>query len=182
MPLTGLQAWAVCELAKEVQKSSGCTIPADFCELGCDLRNGRLWIGLRASGLQLWGSPSIRRASLHITILTAERIASAPPADLLARLLHSLKGMVSREQFVVAGQPDYILHGPTDLPHRVVLTLHVQSRLHQRLSSARHTFLQAFKCPVVDYRTNFHLSVDDIQCVVGPAPIALAAFGQVPWD
>ena len=162
MPLTGLQAWAVCELAKEVQKSSGCTIPADFCELGCDLRNGRLWIGLRASGLQLWGSPSIRRASLHITILTAERIASAPPADLLARLLHSLKGMVSREQFVVAGQPDYILHGPTDLPHRVVLTLHVQSRLHQRLSSARSAFLQALECRVVDHRTDFHLSVDNV--------------------
>ena len=73
-----------------------------------------------------------------------------------------LKEVVSRERFVVAGNPDYILHRDTDLPHRVVLTLHVQSRLHQRLSSARNAFLQALECRVVDHRTDFHLSVDNV--------------------
>ena len=91
MPLTGWQAWAACTLAKEVQES-GCTIPADVCELSYSLsRGGRLWIGLKASGCQLWGSATHRRAKLHITILTAYGIASAPPPDLLVRLLRSLQ-------------------------------------------------------------------------------------------
>ena len=160
MPLTGWQAWAACTLAKEVQES-GCTIPADVCELSYSLsRGGRLWIGLKASGCQLWGSATHRQAKLHITILKAYGVASEPP--LLGQLSFRLKAMVSQERFVVAGNPDYILHRDTDLPHRVVLTLHVQSRLHQRLSSARNAFLQALECRVVDHRTDFHLSVDNV--------------------
>ena len=94
--------------------------------------------------------------------MKAYGVASEPP--LLGQLSIRLKAMVSQERFVVAGNPDYILHRATDSPHRVVLTLHVQSRLHQRLFSIRNWFLQAtgLRYHPVDYRTEFHLSVDNV--------------------
>ena len=83
-----------------------------------------------------------------------------PPQDLLVRLLRSLKEAVSRTPFVVAGEPEPILDLIIDLPHRVLVTLKVQSQLHAKLFNARNAFLQSFECRIVDHRTSFHLSVD----------------------
>ena len=160
MPLTGWQAAAAWTLARNVQECC-CTIPEDACTLRYKLSDGRLWIGLSASSCQLLGSAERRCGKLHITILTAYGIASMPPQDLLVRLLRSFKEAVSRTPFVVAGEPEPILDLITDLPHRVLVTLKVQSQLHAKLFSARNAFLQSFECRNVDHRTSFHLSVDN---------------------
>ena len=59
---------------------------------------------------------------------------------------------------------------PTDLPHRVILTLHVRSLLRARLFNARNLFLWHFDCGLPDHRTSFHLSIDYV--VLG-VPVAL---------
>ena len=86
---------------------------------------------------------------------------SLPPAALLDRLGRSLKKAVSSTPFLVAGAPEPILDPIMDLPHRVLVTLKVQSQLHAKLFSARSAFLQSFRCPSVDHRASFHLSVDN---------------------
>ena len=60
----------------------------------------------------------------------------------------------------VAGDPDPNMDSPTDLPHWVILTLHVRSVLHAQLFSARSVLLRHFDCGRPDHRTSFHLSID----------------------
>ena len=135
-------------------------IPDHACELRWRLNgDGKLWIGFAASSIVL-GSSESRRGRFHLTILTASGVACSPAPALLERLERSLKKSLSSTPFLVAGDPDPILDPPTDLPHRVIVTLHARSVLHTQLFSARNVFLQHVACGRPDHRTSFHLSID----------------------
>ena len=95
----------------------------------------------------------------HLTILTASGVARSPAPALLERLERSLKKSLSSTPGLVAGDPDPILDPPTDLPHRVIATLHVRSVLHTQLFSARNVCVQHVACGRPDHRTSFHLSI-----------------------
>ena len=158
MALTGWEAYSAWILAREVQEF-GCRIREDDCELHWELTDGRLWIGIVASNIVL-GSWESRRGRFHLTILTASGVARPPAPDALARAHRFLKNRLWSTPMCVAGGPDPIMDLPTDLPHRVLLTLHVRSVLHTQLFSARNVLLRHFDCGRPDHRTSFHLSID----------------------
>ena len=51
---------------------------------------------------------------------------------------------------------------PVDLQHRTILTVHVQSALHQRLWSLHSSAAQILRTQQERARVNFHISVDAI--------------------
>ena len=55
MARTGWEAYSAWKLARDVQEF-GCTITNHDCELRCDLKDGRLWIGIAASSIVLASS------------------------------------------------------------------------------------------------------------------------------
>ena len=141
MALTGWEAYSAWKLARQVQEF-GCTIPEHDCELRWNLNGGRLWIGIAASSIVM-GSSESRRGRFHLTILTASGVARSPAPALLERLERSLKKSLSSTPCLVAGDPDPILDPRTDLPHRVIVMLHVRSVLHTQLFSARNALFAA---------------------------------------
>ena len=149
------------------------------CELRWRLNDdGKLWIGIAASSIVL-GSSECRRGRFYLTSLTSTGVARSPAPALLERLERSLKKSLSSTPVLAAGDPDPILDPPTDLPHRVIVTLNVRSVLHTKLFSARNDCLQHVACGRPDHRTSFHLSIDKF--VMGQ-PVALddGTFGIGP--
>ena len=101
----------------------------------------------------------------HITILTVNSFASTNlgiSPELIARTENDLAIALGNQPIRIAGdlEPLYV----NDEPHRVIMTVHVQSSLHARLWGVRQRLLQVYVQGRgrVDHRVNFHISVDRV--------------------
>ena len=68
----------------------------------------------------------------HLTILTAEGIQEAPNVELLLWAEEKLKIALEENVLVVAGEPEPIMDLREE-PHRALLTINVNTRLHSAL-------------------------------------------------
>ena len=98
---------------------------------------------------------------LHLTILTAEGIKESPSVGLLLWAEEKLQTALEENVLEVAGEPEPIMDPILDLPHRAILTLNVNTRLHSALSTVRNRIIQQARIQNPDRRrVNYHLSVD----------------------
>ena len=158
MPLSGMDAMAVWNVATEL-KSDRCTFPKQLGALHASLNLGRLYVAMRYRGY-LNGEGERREANMHITILTVECTNAIPSTRAMRKAEEQIMSCMGVHQLMTAGdiEPLYV----EDIPHRAIITVHVQSVLHQRLFCARNIMLQSMPSGVIsDRRYNFHVSVDD---------------------
>ena len=72
-----------------------------------------------------------------------------------------LRTALEENVLVVAGEPEPIMDQTLDLPHRALLTINVNTRLHSALSTVRNRIIQVARIQRPDRRrVNYHLSVD----------------------
>ena len=171
MPLSPRQAMGVWNLATRIRKYS-CTIPRQHSELRFDDKNGHLWIAAVAYACRLATGELAGRMEegrLHLTILTAEGIKEAPSVELLLWAEEKLQTDLEERVLEVAGEPEPIMDPILDLPHRAILTINVNTRLHSALSTVRNRIIQQARIQNPDRRrVNYHLSVDWLPAVARP--------------
>ena len=141
MPLDGLQALQVWNIATAVQ-SGGCTVPDGGCCLRCVCTENRLYVSLCITRFTL-PNGNLQYADMHITLLTVEafRFANGPPNQrVTSRAEDALARTLRDSSIQIAGDLEPIFR--TDAPHRIVMTIHAQSRLHATVYSCRHRLLQ----------------------------------------
>ena len=161
MPLTPRQAMGVWNLARRIQQYS-CTIPRQHSEIRFDDKGGHLWIAAVAYACQL-ETGELEEGRFHLTILTANGIqqSESPSVELLLWAEEKLRTALEENVLVVAGEPEPIMDQTLDLPHRALLTINVNTRLHSALSTVRNRIIQAARIQRPDRRrVNYHLSVD----------------------
>ena len=161
MTLDGLQALQVWNIAAALQ-SGGCTVPDGGSCLRCVCTENRLYVSLCITRFTL-PNGNLQYADMHITLLTVEAFpfANDPPNQrVTSRAEDALARTLRDSRIQIAGDlvPIFI----NDEPHRIIMTIHVQSRLHATLYSCRNRLLQTVVRGQgqIDRRVNFHLSVD----------------------
>ena len=158
MPLSGWEAMAVWNIAREIQRS-GCTFASECCRthFSFDAAQRTLYVGVRMTGCRL---PSGRElyAQMHLTVLKLKDVVRPPSQEFVARVQSTCRQTFSSSSFTVAGEL-VPLHNDNDDPHRVLLTLSVHSKLHVQLFNVRKHLLNEIHGQA-DRRSNFHLSVD----------------------
>ena len=163
MPFSPRQALGVWNLATRIRKYS-CTIPRQHSELRFDDKNGHLWLALVANACRLDTGElagTMEEGRLHLTILTAEGIREAPSVELLLWAEEKLQTALEENVLEVAGEPEPIMDPTLDLPHRAVVTINVNTRLHSALFTIRSRIIQQARIQNPDRRrVNYHLSVD----------------------
>ena len=129
-----------------------------------NLAENRLYVGIYITQF-VAPDGEVLDVNSHITILTVNSFASTnlgiSPA-LIARTENDLAIALGNQPIRIAGdlEPLYV----NDEPHRVIMTVHVQSSLHARLWGVRQRLLQVYVQGRgrVDHRVNFHISVDRV--------------------
>ena len=161
MPLDGPQAMQVWNLARRVQ-NGGCVVPSGSIHLRTNLAENRLYVGIYITQF-VARDGEVLDVNSHITVLTVNSFASTNlgiSPELIVRTEHDLAIALRNEPIRIAGdlEPLYV----NDEPHRVIMTVHVQSNLHARLYSVRNRLLQSYVRGRgrVDHRVNFHISID----------------------
>ena len=160
MPLDGPQAMQIWNLARRVQ-DGGFVVPYGSIHLRTNLAENRLYVGIYITQF-VASNGEVLDVNSHITILTVNSFASTnvgmSPA-LIARTENDL-AIALEEPIRIAGdlEPLFV----NDEPHRVIMTVHVQSNLHRRLYSVRNRLQQVYVQGRgrVDHRVNFHISID----------------------
>ena len=161
MTLDGEQALQVWNIARALQ-SGGCTVPDGGSSLQCVCTENRLYVSLCITRFTL-PNGDLQYADMHITLLTVEafRFANGPPNQrVTSRAEEALARTLANSNIQIAGDLEPIFRD--DEPHRIVMTIHVQSQLHNTLYSVRNQLLQTVVRGQgqIDRRVNFHLSVD----------------------
>ena len=166
MALSGMDAMRIWLLGRRLEADSGrAYVPpqAVTVQYNMDPVEQRLWVALRISSVQL-GDGSICDIDGHITLLTVRDVQRI---DLSPVFWHDViqrgKRIVDRYPLHTAGEL-VPLFTKDDNPHRLLVTLHVQSPLHLQLFQLRnHIETKGDFRGRSDKRSSFHLSIDGMR-------------------
>ena len=141
MPLGGPQAMQIWNLARRVQ-DGGFVVPYGSIHLRTNLAENRLYVGIYITQF-VAPDGEVLDVNSHITILTVNSFASTNPgmsAALIAQTEDDLAIALRNAPIRIAGDPEPLY--VNDEPHRIIMTVHVQSSLHGRLYGVRHRLQQ----------------------------------------
>ena len=174
MPLSPSEACCLYDTSTKIQACgsmpprSGCTFPAAFCYLRVNYDHGsqELYVGIYTSAIR-FPDEHLLRVRCHITVLKIKKCRRDLDMSILQNYEPRAQQLMEQHPICIArAGDDLVFAGPDSDPHRIILTIHVQSSLHAELFNVRRDLLRDIRPISIGkekWRRNFHLSLDYVE-------------------